>query len=314
MQLQISLAASPTKSLKGAIKLIAKKGFKISDDDHDASIKKGEAFHLKALGDRYYFIDGDGKDMFQFKIDEKKYTRLIMDHKDSSTPEKNTTSFVLTPELEARLNKIRDTMEDGIFGFDIGRIGPAAVDILKNPTPKSARSIAILAATNAYGGPASQPDSRRYSTETKNAIKEASKKARKLLIPTYDNIVGEVKALVKQLAKTVDDVPIETQVDAYFSHRKPSSPEYREEILQRFLENRRNMKRGQFTPDFDRYSSTDYPNDIAIEAEREYDYNRSKEEMATFEKITTLNKTLFELEVAMSEKQRAQKRKERWST
>lgn len=84
MQLQISLSASSTKSLKGATKLIAKKGFKISDDDHDASVKAGEPFHLKVLGDRYYFIDGDGKDMFQFKIDEKKYRKLLKDHSGSA--------------------------------------------------------------------------------------------------------------------------------------------------------------------------------------------------------------------------------------
>lgn len=79
-QIFISLSATLTKSLKGATKLIAKKAFKIEDDDHEANLQKGDEFFLKVLGSRYYFIDMDGKHKLQFKIDEKKYRELLKDH------------------------------------------------------------------------------------------------------------------------------------------------------------------------------------------------------------------------------------------
>lgn len=80
MQLQISLSASKTNSLKGASKLFASKGFKISDDDHDCVIKKGEIFYVKKFGSNHFLLDVEGEDMYQFKIDEKKYNQLLKAH------------------------------------------------------------------------------------------------------------------------------------------------------------------------------------------------------------------------------------------
>lgn len=71
-----SLSASLTKSLRGAVLCIAKSTIRVEDEDHESVIKKGEKFYLKTLGNKYYLIDIDGKDMYQFSIDSKRYQQL----------------------------------------------------------------------------------------------------------------------------------------------------------------------------------------------------------------------------------------------
>lgn len=76
----VSQSAKLTKSLRGAKALIAKTSVKVADEDHESSIKKGEKFYIKKLGSKYYLIDMEGKDLYQFAIDEKKYKQLEKKH------------------------------------------------------------------------------------------------------------------------------------------------------------------------------------------------------------------------------------------
>lgn len=94
MELMISISATSTKSLRGATKLIAKKAIKIKDDEHDAAVKVGDEFYVKKHGDNHYFVDKDGKDLYQFAIDEKRYNQLLKDH--------------TAPEVKARAQKRDD--------------------------------------------------------------------------------------------------------------------------------------------------------------------------------------------------------------
>jgi hypothetical protein len=111
MQIQISLSASLTNSFRGTTKLVAKKSVKLSDDDHDATIKKGDTFHVKKIGNKFYALDKDGKDVYQFTIDEKRYNQLLEDNKEEvvkETPSKVKSNLQrLKIELEEVVGKLK---------------------------------------------------------------------------------------------------------------------------------------------------------------------------------------------------------------
>jgi len=80
MRIFISESARLTKSLRGATAYIAKSSIKVGDDDHESNIKKGEKFYLKTLGKKHYLMDVEGKEIYQFVIDEKTFKALDNKH------------------------------------------------------------------------------------------------------------------------------------------------------------------------------------------------------------------------------------------
>jgi transposase len=84
----VSKSARITKSLRGAKAMVAKTRVKVEDDEHESDIKKGEKFYLKKLGAKYYLIDMEGKDLYQFSIDAKKYQELEKKHLPAESEDK----------------------------------------------------------------------------------------------------------------------------------------------------------------------------------------------------------------------------------
>tara|TARA_Y100001963_G_scaffold160259_1_gene269835 strand:+ start:4676 stop:5395 length:720 start_codon:yes stop_codon:yes gene_type:complete len=85
MEIMVSLSAKITKSLRGTIKMVAKRAIKFEDDDHESNIKRGETFYLKKLGNKHYLIDVEGKDLYQFALTEKEFLAFKKAHTEAKT-------------------------------------------------------------------------------------------------------------------------------------------------------------------------------------------------------------------------------------
>ena len=107
--------------MRGAKAYIAKSVVKVEDDDHESNIKRGEEFYLKKIGSKYYVLDVEGRDIYQFLVTKKVYLALEKKHTPVDTDARDTRMQKAkrrpkrgeTPkQYTKRINKVTDEVKN----------------------------------------------------------------------------------------------------------------------------------------------------------------------------------------------------------